>query len=316
MAIQPKMTLPVRAASAIPGNSIINDPFKQMDKVCPAKVLKQKGSPKAKHPRMILPVHTASAIPGNSIVKDPFIQMDRVCPAGISKPKEPTMANRPQVPSYPNMPDCAALNEEEIDSTARAYSAILDASMNIGQHASSYSEQEKTIVRDEPTLLTKPEMPDCTGLHEEQIDNTAKAYSAVFDAPVNTEAHASNYAEQDETTVATQPPILTDPTVHDCATLHDHTITDSPFENNKRLEEEGLYGRGLLYYRKWWERSDVDISVNGDMLSGIPVFTDKNTLRIMNDIYSYFIPLEKIDYIRTTDGLKTDHSKTFQSEKC
>lgn len=69
-------------------------------------------------------------------------------------------------------------------------------------------------------------------------------------------------------------------------------------------DETGLHGRGLFHYRQWWERNQADISVNGELLSGVPIFTDKNTLRVVNDKYSYFIPLEKIDYIRTDDGLR------------
>jgi len=65
----------------------------------------------------------------------------------------------------------------------------------------------------------------------------------------------------------------------------------------------GLYG--LLHYRKWWEQNEVDISVCGKFISGTPIFTEENTLRVINSKYSYFIPLEKIDYIRTTDGLCT-----------
>jgi len=60
---------------------------------------------------------------------------------------------------------------------------------------------------------------------------------------------------------------------------------------------------GLLHYRKWWERNEVDLSVCGSLVSGTPIFIEENTLRVVNSKYSYFIPLEKIDYIRTTDGL-------------
>lgn len=76
-------------------------------------------------------------------------------------------------------------------------------------------------------------------------------------------------------------------------------------QHDRQLLEEGLHGRGLLHYRKWWELSDVDIFINGDKITGIPIFAEKNTLRVINDGYSYFIPLEKVDYIRTTDGLKS-----------
>jgi len=60
---------------------------------------------------------------------------------------------------------------------------------------------------------------------------------------------------------------------------------------------------GLLHYRQWWERNEVDISVCGKLISGTPIFVEENTLRVVNCKHSYFIPIEKIDYIRTTDGL-------------
>ena len=62
--------------------------------------------------------------------------------------------------------------------------------------------------------------------------------------------------------------------------------------------------QGLLYYQKWWFRSKVDISVNGEKFHGTPIFLHDNTIRLVNDDYSYFVPLAKVDYIRTTDGLK------------
>jgi len=62
---------------------------------------------------------------------------------------------------------------------------------------------------------------------------------------------------------------------------------------------------GLLHYRKWWERNEIDLSVCGKLITGTPIFVEEDTLRVINSKYSYFIPLEKIDYIRTTDGLCT-----------
>jgi len=61
---------------------------------------------------------------------------------------------------------------------------------------------------------------------------------------------------------------------------------------------------GLLHYQKWWFRSAVDVSINGEKLSGTPIFVHDDTIRMVNDDHSYFVPLTKIDYIRTTDGLK------------
>lgn len=75
-------------------------------------------------------------------------------------------------------------------------------------------------------------------------------------------------------------------------------------ENSCKIPSlDGLYGRGLFHYKEWWFRHKIEISVNGKLISGIPIFTDHNTLRVVNEQHSYFIPIEKIDYIRTSDGL-------------
>lgn len=110
------------------------------------------------------------------------------------------------------------------------------------------------------------------------------------------------YLEKHELKVS-MPPFVT------AVDMPDDTSTKdicAPTDNTEQsgYSEEGLHGRGLLHYKKWWERSEADIFVNGNILTGIPIFTDKNTLRVVNSAYSYFIPLEKIDYIRTTDGLE------------
>ena len=86
-------------------------------------------------------------------------------------------------------------------------------------------------------------------------------------------------------------------------------VSEEEYAQKERAREEqkASSGRdklyGLLCYRKWWERSEVDISVCGQFITGTPIFIEENTLRVVNRDYSYFIPLEKIDYIRTTDGL-------------
>lgn len=61
--------------------------------------------------------------------------------------------------------------------------------------------------------------------------------------------------------------------------------------------------KGLLHYKKWWFMREVGISVNGQMLTGTPILMHERTLRVVNDDYSYFIPMRNIDYIRTPDGL-------------
>lgn len=70
-------------------------------------------------------------------------------------------------------------------------------------------------------------------------------------------------------------------------------------------DEAGLFGRGLFFYQKWWKLREVEIFVNGDMLTGTPIFTHENTMRVVNELYSYFIPMQKVDYIRTPDGLNS-----------
>lgn len=70
-------------------------------------------------------------------------------------------------------------------------------------------------------------------------------------------------------------------------------------ENGNALSEES---RGLLHYKKWWLLRHIDLRVNGEMLSGTPIFVEKGTMRLVDKSYSYFIPLSKVDYIRTQDG--------------
>lgn len=60
---------------------------------------------------------------------------------------------------------------------------------------------------------------------------------------------------------------------------------------------------GLLHYRRWWELIEVEILTGGKLISGVPIFVEENTLRVINNDYSYFIELDKVDYIRTKDGL-------------
>lgn len=64
-----------------------------------------------------------------------------------------------------------------------------------------------------------------------------------------------------------------------------------------------LWGKGLYYYKDFWDLREVDVLVNGEALTGIPIFTNENTLRVINEEHSYFIPMKNVDYIRTTDGL-------------
>ena len=60
---------------------------------------------------------------------------------------------------------------------------------------------------------------------------------------------------------------------------------------------------GLLRYRQWWERREADLCVCGKLIRGTPIFVEEDAVRVVNCQYSYFIPLDKIDFIRTDDGL-------------
>jgi|GEM_PF-2927182 len=60
---------------------------------------------------------------------------------------------------------------------------------------------------------------------------------------------------------------------------------------------------GLLHFREWWELVGVNIYVGGRQISGVPIFVEEDTLRVIDNDYSYFIPLGKVDFIRTNDGL-------------
>lgn len=69
---------------------------------------------------------------------------------------------------------------------------------------------------------------------------------------------------------------------------------------------------GLLHFREWWELVEVNICVGGKLISGIPIFMEEDTLRVVDRNHSYFIPLRKVDYIRTNDGLCSDVSSTVK----
>ena len=85
--------------------------------------------------------------------------------------------------------------------------------------------------------------------------------------------------------------------------MQDHAPINFTAYTPKSQASYALYG--LLRYRKWWELNEVVISVCGTALSGTPIFVEEDALRLINNRHSYFIPLDKIDYICTTDGLCT-----------
>jgi len=68
------------------------------------------------------------------------------------------------------------------------------------------------------------------------------------------------------------------------------------------IPEKTPEAEGLFQFRKWWEYEKVELRVNGSLLEGVPIFADETVMRIVNDDHSYFIPLCKVDYIRTENG--------------
>ncbi|MCL2433518.1 MAG: hypothetical protein FWD16_03250 [Clostridia bacterium] len=60
---------------------------------------------------------------------------------------------------------------------------------------------------------------------------------------------------------------------------------------------------GLLHYEKWWFQQKAALLIGDELIEGTPVFLRDNTLRVINDSHSYFIPLEHIKFIRTCNGL-------------
>lgn len=90
-------------------------------------------------------------------------------------------------------------------------------------------------------------------------------------------------------------------TTPEAAGVHNASSREAESADTKKYDRAGHCG--LLHYRKWWERIEVDISVAGKIIRGKPMFIEENTLRVINNDYSYFIPIEKVDYIRTADGL-------------
>jgi len=75
-----------------------------------------------------------------------------------------------------------------------------------------------------------------------------------------------------------------------------------PYHEQESDDSDDAKDSGLLQYRKWWFMREVALSVNGRMIEGTPVFLRKGALRVIGEAHSYFVPMAKIDYIRTADG--------------
>lgn len=77
----------------------------------------------------------------------------------------------------------------------------------------------------------------------------------------------------------------------------EHNLIEEPKEEPK---EEPC---GLLRFQQCWERVEVDISVGGQVITGTPIFIEGDAIRVINALHSYFIPLNKIAFIRIPNGL-------------
>ncbi|MCL2811513.1 MAG: hypothetical protein FWD25_06440 [Clostridia bacterium] len=64
-------------------------------------------------------------------------------------------------------------------------------------------------------------------------------------------------------------------------------------------------GQGLLCYQNHWYLRDADVKVRNELLCGIPIGLKGNTLCLINKEFRYFIPLNRVDYIRTAEGLES-----------
>ena len=59
---------------------------------------------------------------------------------------------------------------------------------------------------------------------------------------------------------------------------------------------------GLMRFEKWWYRRSVEVRAGGETILGTPIIIEGGVMRLINEGYSYFVPLGKVDFIRTRDG--------------
>lgn len=76
-----------------------------------------------------------------------------------------------------------------------------------------------------------------------------------------------------------------------------------PWEPLRRDAHMDSNGGGLLRYQKHWYLCRSEVKVGDELLSGTPIGFKDNTLCLINKEHRYFIPLRKVDYIRTPEGL-------------
>lgn len=172
-------------------------------------------------------------------------------------------------------------------------------------------------VQKEPMTQIKPQNVTVSEMVSEMVPETTKVYndtSQEINLIINTNSDSTALANnqeliQGEIIVETQDVVRIDNENDSTIISNNNEHTGEDIKNiDLPLTPENT-PCGFLHYRKWWELIEVDISVCGKIITGIPIFAEENTLRVINDNHSYFIPIEKIDYIRTTDGLRSSFNK-------
>lgn len=109
--------------------------------------------------------------------------------------------------------------------------------------------------------------------------------------------------QDQEALMANEPSIPADSSADDPLPSFSKKISLREEKDLVEITKSNRNVQGLLYFKKWWYLRRIDVSVKGKLLTGTPIFVRKNAIRVVNDAYSYIIPLHNVDYIRTPDGL-------------
>ena len=182
----------------------------------------------------------------------------------------------------PNRPTTNAVTAEEPVSSLSTY-------YNADPPSSSYP-QETAIAC-------------CVDLHNEQEHPDADTVGTEITPEPDPSPEPERKTETEPGMEAKEEPVLEPAEI--CFTEEPSEVVHQ--EDTSCSEEIGKAepcAEGLLRYKKWWFIREVNLCVEGDMLTGVPIFLYDDTLRVINEDCSYFIPMRKVSYIRTPDGLK------------
>lgn len=209
---------------------------------------------------------------------------------------------------------CASHARHEISPNSgarRAATFLLPANAPAPQQRKTASPQAAT--RPSPPVMESPvsdPKQESRGLRDaEEALRRAEAEKAELVRMLAQMAARQDHQNEKEAREA--PPCDDRDTRADCGTCGDCGPPDgeapcsSLFEPIRYDDCANPYGEGLLYYQKFWYLNDVEISVRGEILCGTTLEFHENTLRLISDTHSYYIPLRQVDYIKTSDGLQT-----------